>query len=110
MEVPPSATARFSTSLHQVVELRMCALSHRIREQPGWWEKVKDKAAVRKWREEALQEEEENDVAPSWKLTPTMVRSCYLWAAPPVLTLTSRSIMCSRNSTDTRLCVIRRLG
>ena len=51
----------------------MCALSHRIREKPNWWEKVKDKATVEEWREEALQEEEEDDGAPSWNLTPAMV-------------------------------------
>ena len=51
----------------------MCALSHRIREKPNWWEKVKDRAVVEEWREEALQEEEEDDEAPSWNLTPAMV-------------------------------------
>jgi len=53
----------------------MCALSHRIREKPNWWEEVKDKVVVEKWREEALQhEEEEGDPnRPLRKLTPTMV-------------------------------------
>ena len=51
----------------------MCALSHRIREKPNWWEEVKDRAIVEEWREEALQEEEEDDGAPSWNLTPAMV-------------------------------------
>ena len=68
----------FSIPLRQIVELRMCALSHHIREGPSWWEGLKDKATVKKWREEALQQEEENDEAPSWKLTPTMVKPCYL--------------------------------
>jgi hypothetical protein len=34
----------------------MCALSNRIREKPGWWEKMKDKAIVERWRKEALQQ------------------------------------------------------
>ena len=88
----------------------MCALSHRIREKPDWWEKMKDKAVVKKWREEALQREEEIDEALSRKLTPTMVKSCDRWTTTPVLTLIPRSIMYSKNSTDMRLCVIRRRG
>ena len=64
----------------------MCALSHRIREKPNWWEKVKDKAVVEEWREEALQEEEEDDGAPSWNLTPTMVSPATF--EPVSLTLT----------------------
>ena len=69
----PQRRQQFALSLHQIVELRMCALSHRIREKPSWWEKVKDRAVVEEWREEALQEEEEDDEAPSWNLTPAMV-------------------------------------
>jgi len=72
------ACCKFSTSPHQIVELRMCALSHHIREKPNWWEKVKDQVIVEKWREEALQQEEAGELPPSRKLTPTMVRFCYL--------------------------------
>ena len=56
---------------HQIVELRMCALSHRIREIPFWWE---EERAVERWREEAL-EQAENDIDEQqmWKLTPRMV-------------------------------------
>ena len=70
---------KFSKSRHQVVELRMCALSHHIREKPNWWEKVKDKEIVEKWREEAssLQQGEEGEETPSRKLTPRMVKFCY---------------------------------
>ena len=32
----------------------MCALSNCIREQPNWWEKVKDEAYVNRWRQQAL--------------------------------------------------------
>lgn len=54
-----------------IVELKMCALSNRIREKPDWWEKIKDEAIVGKWREEALEqgEDEEN---PEWSFTPEM--------------------------------------
>jgi len=52
----------------------MCALSHCIREKPDWWKKVKDGIFVEKWRREALQREEEEDLRePGRKLTPTMV-------------------------------------
>lgn len=65
----------FSISFHQIVELRMCALSYRIREKHKWWEKVRDETVVEKWREEALQQEERGDLRESeWKLTPAMVR------------------------------------
>ena len=47
----------------------MCALSHHIREKPNWWEKVKDKAIVEKWREDVL--EQEGDEVPSGELTPS---------------------------------------
>ena len=67
----PSCTAPQSPipSRWQIVELRMCALSNRIREKPNWWEKMKDLAIVERWREEALQQAGEDD----WKLTPGMV-------------------------------------
>lgn len=60
--------------------MRMCALSHHIREKSNWWEKVKDDTIVEKWREELVsqregEEEEENDDEPP--LTPAMVKSCY---------------------------------
>ena len=90
----------------------MCALSHRIREQPNWWESLKDEAIVKKWREEALRQAEEDDVAPSKKLTPAMVRVMLFLdrALHPYFVWISRSIMCSRSSMDTHLSVIPRLG
>ena len=116
----------------------MCALSHRIREEPNWWEKLKDKTVVEKWREEALQQERANEIPLSeprfsgevtreealtlrelnWsrkltsarKLTPTMVKFFRLRAIPPILTLVFRLITYSRSSADTHLCVIQRLG
>ncbi|KAF9779818.1 hypothetical protein BJ322DRAFT_1167008 [Thelephora terrestris] len=42
-----------------IVELRMCALSNRIREKPDWWEKMEDETG--------------EDANPEWKLTPGMV-------------------------------------
>jgi len=70
----------------QIVELRMCALSNRIREKSNWWEKVKDETIVERWREEALQQAEDGE-QPEWKLTPGMVSlaSC-LPVAPAILT------------------------
>ena len=56
----------------------MCALSNQIREKPNWWEKVKDEVIAGKWREEALQQAEQDGGASSWKLTPTMVNPFYL--------------------------------
>ncbi|KAF9779819.1 hypothetical protein BJ322DRAFT_1113127 [Thelephora terrestris] len=55
-----------------IVELRMCALSNRIREKPNWWEKMQDDAIVEKWRDEALQQTGDDD-NPEWELTPGMV-------------------------------------
>ncbi|KAF9781873.1 hypothetical protein BJ322DRAFT_1078847 [Thelephora terrestris] len=54
-----------------ILELRMCALSHRIREIPRWWEEMR---IAERWREDVL-EEVENDVDGQqiWKLTPRMV-------------------------------------
>ena len=52
----------------------MCALSNYIRERPNWWEEVKDKAVIEKWREEIVQQQEAVD-EPSSKLTPAMVKS-----------------------------------
>jgi len=37
----------------------MCATSNYIREKPNWWEEVKDKITVKKWRGEALQRGQE---------------------------------------------------
>ena len=51
----------------------MCELSHRIREQPNWWEKMEDKAIIERWGEEALQQQED-DGTPSRMLTPAMVK------------------------------------
>jgi len=66
---------RFSvTSLHQIVELQMCALSNHIRERPNWWEEVKDKAIIGRWREEILQQQEMAGEAHSKRLTPAMVK------------------------------------
>jgi len=67
-----------SISFHQIVELRMCALSNYIRERPYWWEEVKDKAIIGRWREEILQQQEMTGEAPSRRLTPTMVKSLRL--------------------------------
>ena len=107
----PYRRYNFSTSPRQIVELRMCALSHHIREKPSWWEKMKDKVIIEKWKEEALQQGD--DEAPSRALTPTMVKSRYLRTIPhpsPYFDIISRSIMCLRSSTDTHPCVIRRPG
>ena len=65
---------KFSTSFHQVFELRMCAFSHQIREQANWWEKVKDRTVIERLRAEALRPGKEGHSAPSKKLTPAMVR------------------------------------
>ena len=51
----------------QIVELRMCALSNRIREKPDWWERVKNETIVERWREEASQQAEDNE-EPAWNL------------------------------------------
>jgi hypothetical protein len=64
----------------------MCALSNHIREKPNWWEKAKDEVIVEKWREEALQQQEEAGVeGPSRKLTPAMVKSCCFSTTLPSL-------------------------
>ena len=63
---------------HQIIELRMCALSSHIRERPNWWEEMKDQALVEKWRREILQQQERSNEARSRKLTPAMVTSRYL--------------------------------
>jgi len=63
----------------------MCALSHRIREKPNWWERVKDEVVVEKWREEVLQQEEGVDKEPGRKLTPAMVRFPTFETLPPSL-------------------------
>ena len=49
----PQICCEFLTSVRQVAELLMCALSHKIREQPNWWEEMKDMVIVEKWRDEA---------------------------------------------------------
>ena len=74
---------KFSTPLHQVAELRMCALSNCIREKPSWWEEVNDEATVRKWREEAMQQVAMEEATPwgdetSLRVAPTMVKDSYL--------------------------------
>ena len=60
----------------------MCVLSNYIREKPNWWEKLKDKVIVEKWREEALQREEVGGLLTSRKLTRKMVNSCNLRTTP----------------------------
>jgi len=70
---------KLSTSLHQIAELRMCALSNRIREKANWREEVKYKVIVEKWRKEALGRGGEGDLEePMRKLTTTMVKFCHL--------------------------------
>ena len=88
---------KFLTSLLQIIELRMCALSNHIRERPNWWEEVKYKAIIENWREEILQRGGASNEAPSRRLTPAMVKRPYF---------ESRSTTYSKNSTDTHLCVI----
>ena len=73
---------KFSTSPRQIVELRMCALSNHIRERPNWWEEVKDKATLENWREEILKQQGASEDAPSMKLTPAMVKICYVRTTP----------------------------
>jgi len=100
-----------STSVHQVAELLMCALSNHIRERPNWREEMRDTVIVKKWREEALQHEVEDDFEiPSRKLTSAMVRSCYFRTYPLSLNLIPRLTTYSRSSTDTRLYATQRLG
>ena len=71
----------------------MCALSHRIREEPNWWEKVKDEVILEKWREEALKRDETSrlEAWTSSKLTPAMVELQHPRTALSVFTLISRS-------------------
>ena len=38
--------------------MRMCAMSHAIREKPRWWEKIKDPKVMARWRREALEQQE----------------------------------------------------
>ena len=85
----------------------MCALSNHIRERPSWWEEVKYQVIIDNWRAEILRREEASNEAPSRRLTPAMVKSCYLQTAPPVPTLIPRSTTYSRNSMGTHLCVIK---
>ena len=51
----------------------MCALSNRIREEPVWWEKMEDEEAVERWRREALNKAEDDELEQTWKLIPAMV-------------------------------------
>lgn len=73
----PKSYCELLTSIHQVAELLMCALSHNIREKSNWWEEMKDEVIVEKWREEALQHEVEYSAILSRKPTPAMVKGCY---------------------------------
>jgi hypothetical protein len=93
--VTPLLTGPISVS-HQIVELRMCALSNHIRKKPEWWEKAGDETIIEKWREEALQQAGDDD-QPVWKLTPAMVcLADRLTATFPVLNLTSSGQVCAR--------------
>ena len=47
----------------------MCALSNAIREKPNWWEKINDPALVKKWKQEAL-DQQKDEIR---QLTKTMV-------------------------------------
>jgi len=53
--------------------MRMCAMSHAIREKPRWWEKIKDPDIVARWRKEALEQQE--GFPRHRQLTEAMVRS-----------------------------------
>lgn len=85
----------------------MCALSNHIRERPNWWEEVKDKVTLGRWREEFLRQQTASEETPSNRLTPAMVKALLYLNLSPVLSSISRSTTYSRNSKDTRLCVIR---
>jgi len=62
----------------------MCAISSLIRERPNWWEEVKDKAVIERWRGEILQQQEASGESPSRRLTTAMVKPHNLRIAPPV--------------------------
>jgi hypothetical protein len=86
---------------HQILELRMCALSHRIREIPRWWEEMR---IAERWREDVL-EQVENDVdgQQSWKLTPRMVcLAPWLMVIPTVLNSISEGRLCARGAQGIR--------
>ena len=51
--------------------MRMCALLSRIREEPNWWDKIKDPAFVKKWSQESL--DQQKDEPRIWQLTEKMV-------------------------------------
>ena len=70
---------------HQIIELRMCALSSLIRERSNWWEEMKDEALVEEWRRDILQQQERSNEARSRRLTPAMVKSSYPRTTPPSL-------------------------
>ena len=91
----------------QIVELRMCALSNRIREEPDWWEKMKDEAIAEKWREEALQQGEDGE-QPAWNLTSGMVSLVSFGSSCHPQPSISRSSTCSRSSKGMQLYVIPR--
>ena len=81
MRVTPRTCCDISTSVHQIYELHMCAISNRIRERPNWWDEVKDKAVTEKRKKELLQQEKGND--PRYRNT-KMVKPRYLRITPPV--------------------------
>ena len=57
----------------------MCALSNDIRERASWREEMKYGVIVERWRREVLEREEAGNLGkPSRRLTPAMVKSCYL--------------------------------
>lgn len=89
----------------------MCALSNLIREEPDWWERVKDEAIVERWREEALKQTGDGELEQTWKLDSGMVRyqlsSCNHCYSP--MDNISRSSMCLRNFRGTQICAMKGL-
>jgi hypothetical protein len=53
--------------------MRMCAMSHAIREKQCWWEKIRDSKIMARWKKEAL--EQQNSLPRHRQLTEVMVRS-----------------------------------
>jgi len=63
----------------------MCAISSHIRERPNWWEEIKEKAVIEKWRGEILLQQEASGEPPSRRLTTAMVKPCYSNHSPRFL-------------------------
>ena len=82
----------FLMQLHQVVEVRMCALSNHIRKRSNWWEGVKDKVALEKWREAILRQLEVGEEASSVRLIPAIASlTVFEVNHSPILILIPRS-------------------